>query len=186
MKLTVDLSTNAILLALVIFVLRVINNAMGTVRVVLINRGQRNLAAGIGFVESFIFVFTITSIVTDFDNVLNLIAYCGGFSVGSYLGMAIEARFITSYMTVNVITHERGHEIATALRNAGYGVTEHVGEGRDGQVTIIRSVCVNRNVPAILEVVHGTHPQAFVSVEEARHIHRGHVVRASRPLSSGH
>ena len=183
---TIDLSANAILLALFIFVLRVINNAMGTVRVVLINRGQRNRAAAIGFVESFIFVFTITTIVTDFENVLNLLAYCGGFSVGSYLGMAIESRFITSYMTVNVISHERGHEIATALREAGYGVTEHVGEGRDGQVTIIRSVCVNRNVPAMLAVVRATHPEAFVSVEEARHIQRGHVVRPSRSLSNTH
>lgn len=183
---TLDLSTDAILLALLIFILRVINNAMGTVRVVLINRGKRNLAASIGFVESFIFVFTITSIVTDFTNALNLLAYCAGFSVGSYVGMAIESRFITSYVTVNVISHERGHEIATALRDAGYGVTEHVGEGRDGQVTIIRSVCVNRNLPAMLEVVRDTHAEAFVSVEEARHIQRGHVIRASRPLSNGH
>ena len=184
---TIDLSADAILLALVIFVLRVINNAMGTVRVVLINRGQRNLAASIGFVESLIIVFTITTIVTDFDNVLNLLAYCGGFSVGSYVGMAIESRFITSYVTVNVISHERGHEIATALRSAGYGVTEHIGEGRDGQVTIIRSVCVNRNLPAMLAVVRETHPEAFVSVEEARHIHRGHVLRASaRPMSNTH
>jgi uncharacterized protein YebE (UPF0316 family) len=182
---TLDFSTDAVLLALFIFVLRVINNAMGTVRVVLINRGQRNLAAGIGFVESFIFVFTITSIVTDFTNVLNMIAYCGGFSVGSYVGMAIESRFITSYMTVNVITHELGHEIAMALREAGYGVTEHTGEGRDGQVTIIRSVCVNRNVPDMLRVVHETHPNAFVSVEQARHIKRGHVI-SPRSLSGEH
>lgn len=179
------MTTDAILLALLIFGLRVANNAMGTVRIVLINRGQRWLASGIGFVESLVFVFTITSVVNDFGNVLNLIAYCGGFSAGSFLGMAIERRFITSYMTVNVITHEHGHEIALALREAGYGATEHVGEGRDGQVTIIRSVCVNRNVPNMLEVVRSTHPEAFVSVEEARHIQRGHIVRASRPLSSG-
>lgn len=176
-----DFSPNAVLLALVIFCLRVVNNAMGTVRVVLINRGQRHLAAGIGFVESFIFVFTITSIVTDFTNVLNMVAYCSGFSVGSYLGMAIEARFIKSYMTVNVITHERGHEIAMALRDAGFGVTEHTGEGRDGEVTIIRSVCLNRNIPAMLEIVRKTHPEAFVSVEQTRRIERGHI-RASRPL----
>lgn len=176
-----DLSANAILLALFIFCLRVINNAMGTVRVVLINRGQRNRAAAIGFVESFIFVFTITSIVTDFNNVLNLIAYCAGFSAGSYLGMAIESRFITSYMSVTVITQEHGHEIALALRDAGYGVTEHTGEGRDGQVTILRSVCVNRNIPTLLEIVRSKHPEAFISVEEARQIQRGHI-RPSRPL----
>lgn len=178
------MTTEAILIALTIFVLRVVNNALGTVRIVLITRQQRFLAAALGFIESFIFVLTITSVVTDFSNVLNLVAYCGGFSVGSYLGMAIEARFITSFMTVNIVSQNRGHEIATALREAGYGVTETVGEGRDGQVTMLRSVVNNREVPRLLSVVREVEADAFCAVEQARHIQRGYV-RASRPLSHG-
>jgi len=177
-------TTDAILIALTIFVLRVFNNAMGTVRVVIITRQRRLLAAFIGFFESLIFAITMAWVVTDFTNVLNLLAYCLGFSVGSYLGMMIEARFITSFMTVNIIAPEKGHEIATALREAGYGVTETVGEGKDGEVIMLRSVVNNRDVPRLLHVVQDTHDRAFVSVEQARAVQRGYV-RPSRPLAHG-
>lgn len=175
------MTTEAILAALAIFVLRVINNAIGTIRVVLITRQRRLLASGLGFLESLIFAVTITSVVTDLSNWMNLVAYCGGFSVGAYLGMVLEARFITSYMTVNIISRDRGHDIALALREAGFGVTETAGEGRDGHVIMLRSVVLNREVPRLMEIVRVTHEEAFVAIEQARHIQRGYL-RASRPL----
>ena len=39
---------------------------------------------------------------------MNLLAYCAGFSVGNYVGMVIERRFITSFMTVNVVCASQG------------------------------------------------------------------------------
>jgi uncharacterized protein YebE (UPF0316 family) len=176
------MTTDAILLALGIFILRVINNTIGTIRVVLVTRQQRLLASGLGFFESLIFAVTMAVIVVDLTNVLNLFAYCSGFSVGSYLGMALEARFITSYMTVNVITHDHGHEIAEALRAAGYGVTQTAGEGRDGEVCILRSTVINRDVPKILDIVRDSNPAAFIAVDQARTVKSG-VIRASKPLS---
>lgn len=178
------LTQDAVLLALVVFVLRVVNNAMGTVRVVLITRQRRLLASGLGFIESLIFAVTITSVVTDLSNILNLVAYCGGFSVGSYLGMYIEDRFIKSYVTVNIIAQNHGHEIAVALRDAGYGVTESTGEGLQGPVVMLHSVVVHRDLPRLLAIVREKNPDAFVSMEQLRAIQRG-FVRASRPLTHG-
>lgn len=174
-----DLSTDALLLAGLIFALRIINTGIGTVRLVVVNRQQRLLAAVLAFFEALLFAITISSVATDLDNLMNLIAYCGGFSVGNYVGMVIERRFITSFMTVNVICSDRGHEIATALREHGYGVTETLGEGKDGTVTMLRSVVVNREVPRMLHLIRSAHAEAFVAVEEARAVHRGWV-RAAR------
>ncbi len=174
-----DLSTDALLFAVAIFFLRILNTGIGTVRLVIITRQQRLLAAFLAFFEALLFAVTISSVATDLNNVMNLIAYCGGFSVGNYVGMMIERRFITSFMTVNVIASERGHEIAAALRDHGYAVTETLGEGKDGAVTMLRSVVVNREVPKLINVIRATHDTAFVAVEEARAVHRGWV-RAAR------
>jgi uncharacterized protein YebE (UPF0316 family) len=175
------MTSQAILTALFIFFLRVLNVGIGTVRLVIVTRQQRVLASVLGFFEALIFAVTMASVVTDLTNVVNLLAYCGGFSVGSYLGMIFESRFITSFMAVNVITHEHGHEIALALREAGYGVTETVGEGRDGTVTMIHSIVLNKDVPKLLHIVRATHPEAFCAVEQARTVQRGHI-RASREI----
>ena len=167
------MTTEAITFALILFGLRVLNNAIGTIRLIVMNRQQRGLAAVMAFFEAGLFAYTVANVVTDLTNVLNLFAYCGGFAVGNWLGMALESRFITSYMTVNVITPARGHEIALALREHGFGVTETVGEGRDGKVTMLRSVVTHRDVPRLLDLVRTTHPEAFVAVEEARTVQRG-------------
>lgn len=172
---TIDLSPEAVLFALALFGVRVFNIALGTIRLIIITRQERVLSSVMGFFEVLIFALTMGAVVSDLSNVLNLIAYAGGFSVGSYVGMVLEQRFITSYMTVNIITHQKGHEIATALREAGFGVTETTGEGRDGEVAMLRSVVINRDVKPLLKVVHQVHPDAFVAVEEARLLHKGWV-----------
>ncbi len=168
-----DLSRDAVLFAILLIILRILNTGIGTVRLILVTRQQKFWATILAFVEALLFALSIGSVANDLNNILNLLAYCGGFSIGNYVGMIIERRFITSYMTVNIITPERGHEIALALRQQGYGVTETLGEGHQGKVTMLRSVVLNRDVPKVLRIVGEMHGDAFVAVEEARSVYRG-------------
>ncbi|MBN8637735.1 MAG: DUF2179 domain-containing protein [Anaerolineae bacterium] len=168
-----DLSPDAILFAILLILLRILNTGIGTVRLILVTRQQKVLASLLAIVEALLFALSIGSVANDLNNVLNLAAYCGGFAIGNYIGMIIERRFITSYMTVNIITPQRGHEIALALRQHGYGVTETLGEGHQGAVTMLRSVVLNRDVPKVLQVVGEMQEDAFVAVEEARSVYRG-------------
>ncbi|MCC6613704.1 MAG: hypothetical protein IT320_09520 [Anaerolineae bacterium] len=167
------LTPEAILTALLILGLRVFNTGMATVRLIIINRGNRFVSSAMAFVEALLFAYTISTIATDFGNVLNLVAYCLGLSLGNYIGMVIESRYFLSYVTVNIISKTKGHEIATALREAGYGVTESVGEGREGAVTMLKSLVDNRQMGPLLRIVQQVHNEAFVAVEPARPIYRG-------------
>lgn len=170
-----DLSRDAVLFALMLVCLRILNTALGTIRLIIVTRQQKMLASVMAFFEALLFAVSIGSVANDLDNVLNLSAYCIGFAVGNYIGMMIEKRFITSYMTVNIITPHRGHDIALALRAQGYGVTETLGEGHSGKVTMLRSTVLNRDVSKVLNIVQETHADAFVAVEEARAVYRGWV-----------
>ncbi|MCU0496148.1 MAG: DUF5698 domain-containing protein [Anaerolineae bacterium] len=166
--------------ALLIFALRVMNYAISTIRTVAIARQRRLISASLAFLEAFLFVVVIANIVQDLSNLLYLLAYCLGASVGSYVGMLLEERFITSYVTVNIIANQNGHEIAVALREQGYGVTETIGEGRSGSVVMLRSTVVNRDARDVIDTVHRIDPTAFVALEEARSIMRGWL-RVSQP-----
>jgi uncharacterized protein YebE (UPF0316 family) len=176
--LVLDISAAAVLMALVIFALRIINNAIFTLRLVVITQKRRLLAATLAFIESLIFAYVIANVVTDLSNILNLLAYCAGFAAGNYAGMVLESRLITSYMTVNIISSSNGHEIAEALRAAGFGVTETTGIGRDGQVLMLRSVVTHRDVPQVVQLVRHANEQAFISVEEARSVTHGWIRHA--------
>lgn len=180
MTITVDM----LLAAGAIFLLRVLNYAISTIRMVAITRGRRLLASALAFVEAFLFAVVIASIVTDISsNVLNLVAYCLGAAAGGWVGMVLESRFITSYLTVSIIPHikEAGHAIAVALREGGYGVTETMGEGLEGAVTLIRSVVSKRDMQSVLAITKQVDANAFVSVEETQAIYRGWQKRRTKP-----
>ncbi len=167
------ITSEMLLLALFLFALRVINSAVGTLRLILMARGLRVWTAILGFLEALIFAYVTASIVTDFSNFPNLIAYCGGFSVGIWVGMAIEARFVVNYVKVNVIASLNGHEIAAALREIGHGVTALQGTGGKGEVVMLNSVVKRRDVPGLLQSVYAINPDAFVTLEETRSVQHG-------------
>jgi uncharacterized protein YebE (UPF0316 family) len=174
------LTNDTLLIAVLIFVLRVINSGIGTIRLILLARQQRTLTVILAFFEALTFAITVAGVVTDLRNVFNLLAYCGGFATGAYIGMTIEARYITSYVVVNIISALHGHRIAVALREQGYGVTETIGEGLNGTVSVLRSIVNRRDVPGVIEIVSQQHPEAFVSVEEARSVQHGWLRRGVR------
>jgi uncharacterized protein YebE (UPF0316 family) len=177
----IDLTPAALAFATMLFALRVLNYAISTLRLVFIGRGFKFFAAALAFLEAFIFAVVMGQIVSDLTDVTNLMAYCLGASAGSYVGMVIENRFIVSYSTVTVITHEKGKEILSALHDSNYGATISKGQGRDGEVDIIRSSASNRDVPRMIEIIRELHPDAFIDVEAVKTIQRGWL-----PSTNGH
>lgn len=169
-----------IALGIVIFVLRVANYSIGTIRLVVITRNRRGLAAALATLEAFVFAVTIANVVTDLENLVNLASYCLGAAVGSYIGMVLEARLIHSFVIINVIAVHNGHEIAESLREAGHGVTEFAGRGREGDVITLRSVVDKRDVAATVQLIRSINEKAFIAVEEARSVQHGWM-RASIP-----
>jgi uncharacterized protein YebE (UPF0316 family) len=161
------------LLALAILVLRIINYSVGTLRLVAIGRGLKLFAAVLAAFEGLIFAVVIAGVVQDLENILNLTAYCLGASLGSWAGMELEARLVKSYVIANIFSAEKGRTIAERLREAGYGVTETIGEGRDGIVITLRSVINKREMTSFTRLVNEINPDAFIAVEEARGVRHG-------------
>ncbi len=156
-----------------IFVLRVMNYAVGTLRLVSITRGRRVIAAGLAMLEALVFAVVIAGVVSDLQNFPNLLAYCLGAGAGSWVGMDLEARLVRSYTIVNVFASQAGVQITEALRSAGYGVTTTISQGRDGDVLMLRSVIDKRDVKTFSKIVQDVNDQAFIAVEEARGVERG-------------
>src|SRR5687768_16896147 len=160
-------------LALLIFALRVFNYAISTIRTVFIGRGMRMGAAVIAFFEALIFAVVIAKVVSDLSDMVVLMSYCLGAAVGSYVGMMIEARYVTSYSNVTIIAPKLGKEIAERLREGHFGVTLTIGEGRDGAVAILHTSLISRQVPLLLEIVKEVNPDAFIDISSTSDVHRG-------------
>ncbi|NLE52204.1 MAG: DUF2179 domain-containing protein [Chloroflexi bacterium] len=164
-----------------IFALRVIGNIITTMRLVLIVRGEKLWSSVIGTIEALIFALALGGVVSSLDNLWNLAAYSVGYGVGGYLGLVLEQRLVTRFVSVNIISQHHGHDIAVAVREAGYGATEGSGKGGAGEVGSVTVVVRHRQVNDVVRVAHRIDPNAFVTMEELRGIARGHFRRLARP-----
>lgn len=167
-------------LPVLIFILRVSNNVIGTVRLILVSREKRVWGFAFASLESLLFAYTAGHVITDLNNLPNLAAYVFGFAVGGIVGMQVENRFVKSYESVTVIaSREVSHEMALALRDQGHGVTEIMGEGAHGVVEELHIITHRRDLPEVLRIIHRIKNDVFVTVEHSEFI-RGGWIRQHR------
>ena len=161
--------------ALLIFFLRMIGVALGTVRMILIGRGQRKIAPLLGFVESMIWVFAIGQVITNLDNIYNILGYSGGFAAGTLVGMWIENKLALGYVGINVISMTHDSEIVEKLRQADYGVTEFSGNGQTGAVTMIATIVSRKDIKDVIQLVNRIDSQSFIIVDDMAVVKRGYM-----------
>lgn len=149
---------------LVIFVMRVMDVTLGTLRLVYVTRGARILASILGFVEILIWITAAGNTILHLTSPLHLVGYAGGFGVGTWVGMWVEQRLPVGTATVQAFCRGRDSGIADALRRMGLGVTEVEGEGLEGPVDIISTVVQRHLVPQVIETIEGEDADAFVTV----------------------
>lgn len=82
-----------ITLPFLIFIAKILDVSMGTIRIVLISKNRRRAASILSFFEMFIWIMAIANIMKNLDNMACCIAYALGYSTGVYFGMVIEERF---------------------------------------------------------------------------------------------
>ncbi len=116
-------------------------------------------------------------VVQDMNNPWNILAYSGGSAAGIWLGMMMEQRFIAGFVTVDVISPEKAHEIAEAVRAAGFGATEGQGQGAKGMVGTVRIVARRQELPMMLDAINSVEHDAFITTEETRSLRHGYLKR---------
>jgi len=161
------------LTALIIFVLRVANMSLDTLRVMVVVRGQKLLSWVLGFLQTVIFIIVLNSVLQDLNNILNVVAYAAGFATGNVLGMWIEERLAIGHLDLRIISSKHGPEVADRLREEGYAVTEVEGRGRDGAVAVLRVSVKRKNSKQVHEIVQKVDPEAFITAEDLRPVRRG-------------
>jgi len=165
--------------ALLIFGLRLVDVSLGTVRVIMISRGRRKIAPLLGFVEVTIWVVAISQVMTNLDNIVNIFAYSGGFAAGTLVGMWIEDKLALGHVGISIISRAKGPNIVVKLRQADYGVTELMGNGRTGVVNLITTIVPRKDVENVFELVNRIDPKSFIAVDDVKAVTRGymHVVK---------
>lgn len=167
------LNVNAWLGAGMIFLMRVSDMTLDTLRVLVVMRGKKSIAWVLGFCQSAIFVLAISTVLSNLDNPLNMIGYAAGFATGNVVGMWIEERLAIGHLHLRIISSRRGAAIAEALRAEGYAVTEIPARGKDGTVSLLAISVLRKNAGKVQEMIRSIDEEAFMTAEDVRPLRRG-------------
>lgn len=161
-----------LVLPLLIFLARICDVTIGTLRIVMISKGQKNLAPVLGFFEVLIWLIAIGRIMQNLDNWVCYIFYAGGFATGNYIGMLLEERLAVGISQIQVITGEDASGLITALKEAGYGITTYLAEGGSSgrKVNIIYSVVKRSELEKVAAIVRSCQPEAFYVYADVRYV----------------
>ena len=161
-----------ILVPVLIFLARAADVSMAAVRIIFVSRGIRALAAIIGFFEMLIWLIGISQIMQNLNNPISYIAFAGGFSMGTFVGITIERKIAIGNLAVHFITNKNPASLLRYFRAKGYGATTIDGHGTAGPVKIIFVIVRRKLLDNVLDIIKRFDRDAFYTIEDVRGVAR--------------
>ncbi|MFI3261077.1 MAG: DUF5698 domain-containing protein [bacterium] len=159
-----------------IFLARVVDVTLGTLRTIQIVRGKKKSAAIVAFFEVFIWFMIAKEALDNVDETLLVpIFYSLGFAVGTYIGVKLTSRFINSYVTAQITTKRNNEKLITALRDSGFGVSVvSLKNSRDQVKKDLLFISINkRTIDELTILVRKFDEHAFILFNETRIVQNG-------------
>lgn len=169
-----------VILPLLIFLSRICDVAIGTLRIIFVSRGKRFLSPLLGFFEVSIWLLAISQIMQRVDNPVCFLAYAGGFAMGNYVGIRIEEKLAMGTVMIRIFLTTKESKLKERLYEAGFGVTAIDAHGRDGAVEILFSVIKRKDLHKAVQIIESSQFNTFYSIEDAKSVSKGVFPQAQR------
>lgn len=160
-------------LPFLIFLARICDQTIGTIRIMFISRGNKVIVPILGFFEVLIWVIAIRQIINNLSNVVGYMAYAGGFATGNLIGLYVEEKIAHGKRLVRIITQKDASELVSELTEEGYGATNIRAEGSRGKVNVIYTVVDRSDLEKTLRLIEKFNPKAFYTVEDVLSVKEG-------------
>ncbi|MDY0211644.1 MAG: DUF2179 domain-containing protein [Desulfuromonadaceae bacterium] len=154
-----------------IFLARILDVSISTLRITFVSRGMKYIAAPLGFIETLIWVIAIAQVMQHLNSWTTYVAYALGFAMGNYVGLLIEERLAVGSLIIRTIVREDVPGLTKALWEAGFGVTTVDARGETGPVRVIFTIAKRRNLEKVINLIKGFDPNAFYTIEDVRFFH---------------
>lgn len=156
------------LLPIIIFFGRIVDVALGTLRIIFVSKGEKNKAPLIGFVEVFIWVVVISQILVRANDMVSYLSYAAGYAAGNYIGLSIEDRIAYGIVLCRIYTQKNGKELVQILNKMDVGATMTHGTGSTNEVDIIETVVGRKEFKKLVSTLNDFDSNIFYVVEDVR------------------
>jgi uncharacterized protein YebE (UPF0316 family) len=159
-----------------IFIAKLMEVAIATLRLILINKGYRKEGTILSFFEISLWVFLASYVIVGLaDAPIKAVVYSIGFSAGVYLGSRLEEHLAFGNVLVQAITSEEaGVRIAATLREKDYGVTSVQARGKENSKMVLMIFAGRKGKEIIIEHIKSIDPKVLIVINEVSTIYGGY------------
>jgi uncharacterized protein YebE (UPF0316 family) len=171
-----------VLMIAAIFLARVCDVSLGTLRTIVIFRGYRLLAALLGFFEVLIWLLAAGQVIRHLDTWYLSVAYAAGFATGNIVGSWLEAKLAFGLELVRIISNRPGADLAGGLTRLGYDVTKlGAVANTEREVEVVLIVERRRRVPELMRWVAQLDPTAVCTMNDVKRLSTPNLGPSRRP-----
>jgi uncharacterized protein YebE (UPF0316 family) len=156
-----------------IFFARIMDQSIGTLRLIFLSKGMKYIAPFLGFFEVIIWLLAVGQIMQHLDNWLCYVAYGLGFAAGNFIGITLEEKLSIGTSIIRVILSNESPELIAALKSHNFGLTILDAEGAKGKVKVLFSIIRRKEIPVFLSTLHNHHSTAFYTIEDVKEAKEG-------------
>ncbi len=164
-------------ICLKIFLARIVDVSLGTIRTVLVVKGKNLTPAIVAFFEVLVWFYAAREALnTEIASILIPIFYAGGYAAGTYIGTFISTHFVEGLIGVQVITKQsKEPHMLDEIRAAGFGASvidlKNTHEKSKKDMLIIH---LNKSkLKKLTKIIRRNDPDAFVVINENKYIQNG-------------
>jgi len=162
-----------VVLPILIFIARICDQSIGTVRLIFVSKGFKYLAPLLGFFEVIIWLAAIGQIMKHLDNIVCYAAYGGGFAMGNFIGIYLEEKLSIGTVIMRIIPRNEAAELIAYMKEKNFGITMVNAEGSLGKVKMIFSIINRSDAKNVIGIINELSPEAFYSIEDVKSVSKG-------------
>jgi len=163
-----------VLLPLLIFISRIMDVSIGTMRLIFVSKGFKYIAPILGFFEVTIWLVAMGQIMQHLNNFMCYVAYGGGFAMGNYVGIVLEEKMSIGTVLIRVLPKTDVSQLIQKLRENNFAVTTVDVEGMSGQVKMLMSIINRKHGKEYINIVQNHNPKAFYTIEDINTVKQGY------------
>ena len=164
-------------LCIKIFLVRIIDVSLGTVRTVFTVKDKVILASAIGFFEVLVWFLIVKDALNSTDNsILIAISYALGFATGTYVGGILAKRFTgRGTLSVQIIIDKDDQILIDILHKKGYAVSVlHVSGYHEASKLLLFLEIDSFLLTELRKIVNTVNDKAFIVVNDSKVVYNGY------------
>ncbi|MBI1767054.1 MAG: DUF2179 domain-containing protein [Bacteroidetes bacterium] len=168
---TLGLSENTfayVLLPILIFMARICEVSVNTIRLIYMLGGRRYTSTIMGFFEALIWLIAMRQIFQHLDNWVCYVAYPGGFAAGIFVGMIIEERIAYGKVIIRIISHKDVTLLIEYMVKERFRYTLLDAEGHAGRGKLVFTVLPRERLEDLLKMLKSILPSAFYTIQNVK------------------